>query len=479
MKAVISAFGTFCFLSAHLLGCDNSVLAADAPWSTYRGNARRTAATDETPGPAAPKVLWVFKAQEQFIAAPVPAGDGVLVSGLGAFNVSTMYCLASDPKAAKRTLWTKTTPLLKLPIVSSPAVAGGQLVFGDGMHQTDRGHLHCLRVGDGLPRWQLAVPGRLVHLEGAPTIANGHVYTGAGAAGVICLDLQHVSLDGREMAADAVGEILDQKWKQLLAQYELDKKADPDFAVPPSDDLLPRAAPRLLWRKGQGEWHVDAPVAVVDNRVLAASARLEKEGVGERALFCLHGETGAVQWRAPLKVNPWGGPAISGEMVVIAGSSIGYEPKRLQEARGDIAAFQLADGKQRWRREIAGGVLACAALAGGLAVVTSTDGKVRAFNLDGGETRWEYDGRAPFFAAPAIAAGVVYAGDLKGVIHAIALDSGRALWTLDLATHPASKAPGMTYGGPVIHGGRLFVATCNVDGPHVGQPTVVVCIGAE
>jgi outer membrane protein assembly factor BamB len=39
------------------------------------------------------------------------------------------------------------------------------------------------------------------------------------------------------------------------------------------------------------------------------------------------------------------------------------------------------------------------------------------------------------------------------------------------------KAPGMIYGGPVLHGGRLFVATCNLDGPNAGKPTVVVCIG--
>jgi hypothetical protein len=43
----------------------------------------------------------------------------------------------------------------------------------------------------------------------------------------------------------------------------------------------------------------------------------------------------------------------------------------------------------------------------------------------------------------------------------------------------AVQAPGMIYGGPVVHGGKVYVATCNLEGPLARQPTVVVCIGAE
>src|SRR5712692_3002199 len=113
------------------------LVRAAEPWSTFRGNAQRTANTDGIPGPLSPKILWVLKGQEHFIAAPVPQGDRLYISGLGAFNVATFYCLATDPKAAERKLWTKTTPYLKLPVVSSPALSGDKLVFGDGMHHTD------------------------------------------------------------------------------------------------------------------------------------------------------------------------------------------------------------------------------------------------------------------------------------------------------------------------------------------------------
>ena len=281
---------------------------------------------------------------------------------------------------------------------------------------------------------------------------------------MLCLDLNRVTLDGKDMDLSAVQKLLARRWKDLLATYEADKKKDPDFAVPPDEDQLPRPVPRRVWQQGRDRWHVDAPVAVAGTRVLVASAYLERERLGDRALYSLDRDTGAVQWRTPLRLNPWGGPSVWGELVVVGGSSIGYDPKVVEGARGEVAVFGLADGKPRWRHELPGGVLGSVALAGGLAVLTATDGKIRAYDLVSGERRWAYEGGAAFFAAPAVAQGVVYAGDLHGVVHALRLANGRPVWKLDLATDPRVQIPGMIYGGPAVQGGRLFVATCNLGG---------------
>ncbi|HZT81326.1 MAG TPA: PQQ-binding-like beta-propeller repeat protein, partial [Gemmataceae bacterium] len=347
------------------------------------------------------------------------------------------------------------------------------------MHQTDGAILHCLLQEKGLPLWQYPVPGKLVHLEGSPTVAGGKVYVGGGAAGVLCVDMTRVTLGGKEMGLDAVQKLLEAEWKKLLAKYEADRKKDPDFAVPPSEDQLPRPSPVKVWQQGQDKWHVDAPVAVAGDNVLAASAFLDEEKVGERAVFCLGARDGKVRWRKPMTVNPWGGPAVEGNTVVVGGSSVRYDPKTLKGAKGEVAAFNLADGKELWRKDVPGGVVSSAALANGLAIATATDGKVRAFDLKDGERRWVYDAKAPFFAAPAVAGGVVYVGDLRGVVHALGLADGKAKWRLDLGADPAVKAPGMIYGGPVVQGGRLYVATCNLEGPHAQQPTAVVCIGEK
>jgi outer membrane protein assembly factor BamB len=449
------------------------------PWATYRGNLKRTGCTDGKAGPATPTVLWVHKTKEHYIASPVPWGDRLFVSSLGAFNVPNFTCLSVDPRAASRVVWNKSSPALKLPIVSSPGVAGGRLIFGDGMHQTDGAMLHCLDLETGKPVWDLSVPGKLVHLEGAPTIADGRVYVGGGAAGVLCVELDRILFEGKETDVATLRKIQQQRWKELEAKYQEELKKDKDFAVPPTEDQLPRGTPRLVWQKGQQRWHVDAPVAVAGDTVLVCTAFLEEEKVGERALYCLERKDGSVRWQVPLKVNPWGGASVAGNLVVVGGSTIGYDPRAAAGAKGELVAVNLATGKVQWRKDVQGGILSPIALAEGMAIATATDGAVRAFDLADGTPRWQYDARAPLFAPPAVSSGIVYIADLKGMVHAVELTSGKGRWKLNLATHPQVGAPGMVYGGPVLHGGRLFVATCNLEGLTAGQATAVVCIGEK
>jgi len=110
---------------------------------------------------------------------------------------------------------------------------------------------------------------------------------------------------------------------------------------------------------------------------------------------------------------------------------------------------------------------------------------VRAYKVADGERAWLYDAKMPIFAPPAIAGGIVYAADLLGVVHAIDLktakdrEAGRMKWRLDLGKDPAVASPGMVYGGVTVHGGKLVVATCNLEGPYAGKETVVACIGSK
>jgi outer membrane protein assembly factor BamB len=423
-----------------------------------------------------PEVLWVHKSVDHFIAAPVPVGERLFVSGFSGFNVPGLFMLETAAQPKQRVAWSKGAPVLKLPTVSSPAVSDGRLVFGDGMHQNNGAELHCVAADTGRALWTLMVPGELVHLEGSPTIAKGRVYLGGGSAGVLCVDLNRVTLDGKELPLDEIRKIIDRKWAELQARYQEEKKKD-EFAVPPTEDQLPRAAPVKLWQYGEKKWHVDAPVAVAGDKVFVATAYLDKEQVGERALYCLDAATGKPRWHAKLALNPWGGPTVKGDLVVISGSSIGYEVTALKGAKGEVVAFDIASGREKWRKTVTAGVLPCVAIAGDTVIATATDGKVRGFDLGTGERRWIYDAKTPFFAPPAVAGDTVYVADQKGVIHAIKLGEEQAKWKLDLGEHPLVKSPGMVYGGPVVQGGRIYVATCNLAGAFVNRPTAVVCIG--
>ena len=272
--------------------------AAAEPWTTYRGNPQRTGNTDGKPGPAQPSILWVYKSNDHYIASPVPSGDAIIFSGLGPLNKPSMIGLPMNPKKIVEPIWSRSS-ILKLPTVSSPAVVGKYIVFGDGMHQTDGAILYCLPADGGLPLWKLSVPGNLVHLEGSPTVINNRIFIGGGAAGVLCVEMDKAKIGDKEFDLATIAKMQAEKWKELEAKYVVDKKKDPDFALPASEDNLHKATPKIVWQKGEKRWHVDAPVNVVGDKVLVASAFLDKEKEGDRALICLNAATGDEIWRAP------------------------------------------------------------------------------------------------------------------------------------------------------------------------------------
>jgi outer membrane protein assembly factor BamB len=460
-------------LAALLLAASFS--PADADWTAHRGGPARTGNVDGKPGPAQPKVLWVQRSKEQFLAPLSIGGNRLFATVMGPFNSGGIR--AFELGELKPPVWSKGAPAIKLPTVGSPVSSGGRVVFGEGMHQTDGSALHCLRVSDGRPLWTLDVPGELVHIEAAPTIAGGKVYVGSGSGGVFCVDLNQVTLNGKDLSAADAEKELDAQWKKLSDAYEVEKKKDPDFAIPPNEASLPKPAPKVLWNVGKGAWHVDAPVLVSGDKVFVSSAFLDKEKLGERALICLNAATGAELWKAPLKYNAWAGATLAGEHVIVPCSSIRYDPKDLPGAKGEVVAIKAADGKIEWRKDMSGAVLATAAAVGDVALICDTEGQVRALDLKTGNPKWAAKCGAAFFAGPAVAGDAIYAADIDGVVFSLGLSDGKLRWKLDLGTDAAVKAPGMVYGSPIVHGGRLYVGTANLEGKSAGGDTVVVCIG--
>jgi outer membrane protein assembly factor BamB len=463
-------------LAALLLTASLSpAVVADADWSAHRGGPARTGNIDGKPGPAHPKVLWVQRSKEQFLAPLSVTGDKLFATVMGAFNSGGIR--AFDLSEAKPPLWSKGAPGIKLPTVGSPVSSGGRLVFGEGMHQTDGSALHCVRVADGRPLWTLDVPGELVHIEAAPTIAGGKVYVGSGSGGVLCVDLNQVTLNGKDLSAADAEKELDKAWKVMVDAYEVDKKKDPDFAIPPNEAALPKPAPKVLWQVGKSAWHVDAPVLVAGDKVFVCSAFLDKEKLGERVLVCLNAATGAELWKAPLKFNAWAGATLAGDRVIVPCSTIRYDPKELGAAKGEVVAVAAADGKVEWRKDMSGAVLATAAAVGDVALICDTEGQVRALDLKNGNQKWASKCGAAFFAGPAIAGDGIYVADIEGVVYCLGLADGKQRWKLDLGADATVHAPGMVYGSPIVHGGKLYVGTSTLEGKAAGGETVVVCIG--
>ena len=82
----------------------------DGDWPAHRGGPARTGNVDGKPGPAQPKVLWVLRSKDQFLA-PMSVGAGKLfVTVMGPFNSGAIRAL--EPAEAKPPIWTKTAPAI-------------------------------------------------------------------------------------------------------------------------------------------------------------------------------------------------------------------------------------------------------------------------------------------------------------------------------------------------------------------------------
>ena len=123
-----------------------------------------------------------------------------------------------------------------------------------------------------------------------------------------------------------------------------------------------------------------------------------------------------------------------------------------------------------------------AAIVGDTVYVGSGDDHVYAYDLANGKEKWKYMGTGPFKASPAVKGDRVYVGDQAGIFHAIDAKTGKAVWTYksngEIASGANFAGEGILFGS---HDGALYnldtagkllwkVATSD---PVNGSPSVV------
>ncbi len=95
---------------------------------------------------------------------------------------------------------------------------------------------------------------------------------------------------------------------------------------------------------------------------------------------------------------------------------------------GDVAAFNLKNGKQLWRAKtdlpLAGGT----GTNGSIVAVGSSDGVVVALAADNGAERWRANVNGEVLSAPAVAENEVIVRTVSGRLHALSIEDGKQLW---------------------------------------------------
>ena len=158
--------------------------------------------------------------------------------------------------------------------------------------------------------------------------------------------------------------------------------------------------------------------AVADGMVYAASAE------GNLAAFGI--DDGVQKWR--IQANKAG---------LSAGVGAGERTVVVATAKGEILAFD-ASGAQKWKAAVASEVLAPPLVVDGVALIRSNDNQIHAFALSDGKRRWTYQRTAPAlvlrnFSGLVAGNGTVFAGFPGGKLVALVISNGSVRWEATVA----------------------------------------------
>jgi serine/threonine-protein kinase len=206
---------------------------------------------------------------------------------------------------------------------------------------------------------------------------------------------------------------------------------------------------QIAWPEGRTLWrgeHVDAAglAPCGDDGLLVArrDGSLER-WAGDRTVL----------WRAEL------GAAAATPPLAHAGLAL------VLDARGDLHAVGLNDGRPRFQASL-DAAPAPAAAADGVLLLQERSGELHGFDVERREVVWSYGLEGEAFSGPAVGAGRVYAAGWSRTLRCLSLRSGDDVWERPL--------PAAATASPVLASGVVWVGTESGEllgfDAHDGQP---------
>jgi outer membrane protein assembly factor BamB len=158
-----------------------------------------------------------------------------------------------------------------------------------------------------------------------------------------------------------------------------------------------------IWLVGCSKDKADKPAVLVPltNRIQIKSVWHVKEG-GEKPILRLGLDA-----------------AVDGQRVFLASH------------KGNVAAYELASGKELWKHSVRAPLSAGPGAAEGLIIVGSSKGDVIALSEQDGAQRWRVRINSEILSAPAIGNGLVIVRAVDGRLHGLSAKDGSENWVVD------------------------------------------------
>ena len=216
----------------------------------------------------------------------------------------------------------------------------------------------------------------------------------------------------------------------LLALVALAACSNSDKSDPPAELVKFRATAKVkqAWAAtlpgGKPSLRLGLGVAVEGDTIFAAGHG------GDVAAFNV--SNGKRRWKTGTKLPLTGGPGVGGG-IVVAGAS-----------HGDFIALDAATGKERWRAHINSEILSAPAISDKYVLLRTVDGRLSAFKVADGTVLWSTEQQVPRLslrgaAAPALDGEFGVSGFDTGRVLAVAMNNGTTLWDV-LVAPPSGRS---------------------------------------
>jgi outer membrane protein assembly factor BamB len=212
------------------------------------------------------------------------------------------------------------------------------------------------------------------------------------------------------------------------------------------------------WRTAVADGGLAAGAISVDAGVVVVA-------VSNQGLTALQASDGAPRWTAPIISQL---ETIIDAPVIVEDEDmvfVSWRDKVGNTPEGKLAAYRLENGALAWSFALpeTTGIIAPAAVAGGVVVVAGADRMLRALDPETGAVRWSAPAGAAVLQPVTVAGETVYAVGVDRVLRAFALGSVAELWSLKIEA-------GNLAGGAVVAGDALLGATADGVVMALGEP---------
>jgi polyvinyl alcohol dehydrogenase (cytochrome) len=310
---------------------------------------------------------------------------------------------------------------------SSPAVSGGRLYMSDR-----KNNVMALDPETGDPVWTYAIPASPhAYLWSSPVIVGDTLLIGLSG---------YATQDSGQLIPDSIldqfrGAIIGLDAKLGAPKWRFETTVGPDGTQ---------------YGAGVSSW---SSAAIDEQRKMAfigtSNSYFAPAGPYSDSLLAFEYETGKLAWHQQFtegdafRAGRAGGPDADVGAAPNLFQANGKDAVGVGDKGGTYRVFDIQTGEPLWNKKLTvgsgqGGVMAPAAVAGGVVYVSSNESgtaQVFALNADTGDILWQQPlpGAGPSFGAPTYVNGVLLTGPANGTVYALdAKNSGTELWSLDL-----------------------------------------------